>query len=285
MRNSGGTDRPRAPKTGEADRPRTRGTPAVVLAAALALLPMGGLILLGGVLTGFAPLPWANARDSAVARHAPAQEEEQPPTPRERGPHDATSRHPFNEVKKWVRVFDDPARDGWQKPAEVAAALHLEPGMTVADLGAGTGYFVEHLSKPVSPGGMVLAIDTEPEMVKYIGARAAREGLDNVVPVLAQPDDPLLPRGRIDRVLIVDMYHHIDDRLTYFGRMRKSLTSGGRVAIVDFKKKPLPVGPPPEHKLTRGFVIEEMEKAGWVLDREETFLPHQYYLVFRPSDG
>ncbi|MEE9292284.1 MAG: methyltransferase domain-containing protein, partial [Acidobacteriota bacterium] len=170
-------------------------------------------------------------------------------------------------------------------PAEVAAALHLEPGMTVADLGAGTGYFVEHLSKPVSPGGMVLAIDTEPEMVKYIGARAAREGLDNVVPVLAQPDDPLLPRGRIDRVLIVDTYHHIDDRLTYFGRMRKSLTSGGRVAIVDFKKKPLPVGPPPEHKLTRGFVIEEMEKAGWVLDREETFLPHQYYLVFRPSDG
>ncbi|MEE9293291.1 MAG: hypothetical protein V3U83_10215, partial [Acidobacteriota bacterium] len=157
MRNSGGTDRPRAPKTGEADRPRTRGTPAVVLAAALALLPMGGLILLGGVLTGFAPLPWANARDSAVARHAPAQEEEKPPTPRERGPHDATSRHPFNEVKKWVRVFDDPARDGWQKPAEVAAALHLEPGMTVADLGAGTGYFVEHLSKPVSPGGMVLA--------------------------------------------------------------------------------------------------------------------------------
>ena len=267
----------------------------MALAAALGLVPMGGLILLGGVLTGCAPAPPAAAHEpstageSSVARHAGKRDhegheaEEAPPTPRARGPHDATSRHPFNEVKKWVRVFDDPARDEWQKPAEVAAALHLEPGMTVADLGAGTGYFVEHLSKPVSAGGMVLAIDTEPEMVKYIGARATRGGLDNVVPVLAQPDDPYLPRGRVDRVLIVDTYHHIDDRLSYFGRMRKALTSGGRVAIVDFKKKPLPVGPPPEHKLTRGFVVEEMEKAGWALDREETFLPYQYFLIFRPA--
>lgn len=269
VRNSDQADRPGARKTGDTAIASARWKPAVLLVAALALVPMGGLIVLGGVLAGFATAPRAAS--------------EEPPTPRERGPHDATSRHPFNEVKKWVRVFDDPARDEWQRPADVVAALHLEPGMTVADLGSGTGYFVEHLSRPVSPGGMVLAIDTEPEMVKYIGARATRGGLGNVVPVLAQPDDPYLPLGRVDRVLIVDTYHHIDNRLGYFGTMLKALTSSGRIAIVDFKKKPLPVGPPPEHKLTRGFVIEEMETAGWTLDREETFLPFQYFLIFRPA--
>ncbi len=214
---------------------------------------------------------------------AAAAEEAEPPTAREHGPHDATSRHPFNEIKKWVRVFDDPARAKWQKPAEVVAALRLEPGMIVADLGAGTGYFVEHLARPVAPDGIVLAIDTEPEMVKYIGARAVRDRIANVVPVLAQTDDPFLPPGRVDRVLIVDTYHHIDDRLHYFGAMRRALTPGGRVVIVDFKKEPLPVGPPLEHKLSREYVIKEMKSAGWALDREESFLPHQYYLVFRNS--
>ncbi len=222
---------------------------------------------------------------AAAAQPAARQEDEPSQAPRERSPHDATSRHPFNEVKKWVRVFDDPARADWQKPEEVAAALRLKPGMIVADLGAGTGYFIRYLSKAVAPGGIVLAIDTEPAMVNYIGARAGRDGLTNVVPVLAQADDPFLPRERVDRVLIVDTYHHIDDRLNYFGRMRDSLAPGGRVVVVDFHKRPLPVGPPLEHKLERSFVVEEMAQAGWTLEREETFLPHQYFLVFGPTDG
>jgi SAM-dependent methyltransferase len=242
--------------------------------AALALL-VGTVLLVPAALSIHATGQAAEDEDDPKA--------EQAPTPRERGPHDATSRHPFNEVKQWVRVFDDPSRAAWQMPEKVVAALHLKSGMMVADLGAGTGYFIEYLSKPVSPGGVVLAIDTEPEMVKYIGARVGRDGLDNVVPVLAHPLDPFLPRGRVDRVLIVDTFHHIDDRLEYFGRMKEALVPGGRVVVVDFKKKPLPVGPPPEHKLSRDFVVEEMQKAGWELDREETFLPHQYFLSFRPS--
>ena len=104
-----------------------------------------------------------------------------------------------------------------------------------------------------------------------------------MLPVLASPDDPFLPRGRVDRVLIVDTYHHIDDRLGYFRRMKEALAPGGRVAIVDFHKRPLPVGPPPEHKLSREFVIGEMRQAGWVLSREETFLPYQYFLLFEPA--
>jgi SAM-dependent methyltransferase len=232
---------------------------------------LAAVILTGG-------LPVGVFAGAAPPHQAPPQKA----PPEQATPHDATAHHSFAEVEKWVKVFDDPERDEWQKPAEVAAALDLKPGMVVADLGAGTGYFERHLSKAVRPGGIVLAIDTEPEMVEHIGKRTRGINLDNVVPVLAAQDDPFLPRGRVDRVLIVDTYHHIDGRLEYFRAMRDALTPDGRVAIVDFHKKPLPVGPPPEHKLPRDFVVDEMKQAGWILADEKTFLPYQYFLIFAP---
>jgi predicted methyltransferase len=197
--------------------------------------------------------------------------------------HDATAHHPFTHVDQWVRVFDDPTRDRWQKPEEITASLRLAPGMVVADLGAGTGYFTAYLSKAVGPRGLVLAIDTEAEMVRHLGARARQEKTTNVLPILAAPDDPFLPQGRVDRVLVVDTYHHIDDRLNYFRRMREALSAKGLVAIVDFHKRPLPVGPPVEHKLDREFVVQEMRQAGWELAEEKTFLPYQYFLLFAPA--
>jgi predicted methyltransferase len=208
----------------------------------------------------------------AAAQTAPA-----PPS------HDATTHHPFRNVDEWVKVFDDPHRDSWQKPAAVVEALGLRAGMIVADIGAGTGYFNQHLSRAVAPKGIVFAVDTEPEMVVHMGVRALSEKTANVVPVLALPEDPFLPPGRIDRILIVDTYHHIDNRLDYFRRLKPALAPGGRVAVVDYHKRPLPVGPPPEHKLDRAFVIEEMKEAGWILSDEKTFLPYQYFLLFQPA--
>ncbi len=199
------------------------------------------------------------------------------------GSHDATVHHPFKGIDQWVRVFDDPKRDAWQKPEETVAALRIVPGMTVADLGAGTGYFNRYLSKAVGPRGMVLALDTEVEMVQHMAERNRREKLSNVLPVLVNPDDPFLPSHRLDRVLIVDTYHHIDDRLNYFRRMKEALAPKGSVVVVDYFKRPLPVGPPPEHKLGRDFVIDEMRQSGYTLAREETFLPYQYFLVFEPA--
>jgi ubiquinone/menaquinone biosynthesis C-methylase UbiE len=198
---------------------------------------------------------------------------------------DATTHHPFSDPERWAKVFDDPGRDEWQKPADVVKALGIKPGMTAADLGAGTGYFMAALSQAAGSGGVVLEIDTEPEMVGYLARRAHREALLNVVPVLALYEEPFLPKGRVDRVLIVDTYHHIDDRRAYFGRMRQSLRPGGRVAVVDFHKKPLPVGPPPEHKLEREVVVHEMEQAGYRLADEPTFLPYQYFLIFAPAQA
>ena len=204
------------------------------------------------------------------------------PAPR-RDPHDATTHHRFTGIDKWVRIFDDPGRDLWQKPAEVVGALGLRPGMIVADIGAGTGYFMGHLARGVAPGGFVLAIDTEPEMVQHMAGRAVLEKLDNAVPVLGLPDDPFLPRRRLDRVLIINTYHHIDDRLQYFERVKGALAPGGRLVVIDFHKKPLPVGPSLEHKLAREFVVEEMRQGGWRLAEEKTFLPYQYFLIFAPG--
>jgi len=199
------------------------------------------------------------------------------------GPHDATSHHSFADVERWRTVFDDPKRDAWQRPDEVVRALALWPGACVADLGAGTGYFEHHLARAVGKTGTVLAVDTEPNLVIYLRARAEKEGTRNVVPILASPDDPRLPTGVVDVILIVDTYHHLDDRLAYLRRLRTALRPGGRVVVVDWQKWELPVGPPPDHKLAREQVIDEMRTAGWALgDERADLLPYQYFLVFRP---
>jgi predicted methyltransferase len=193
------------------------------------------------------------------------------------------SDHDFADVAQWSRVFDDPARDAWQKPREVVAALALRPGMWVADLGAGTVYFSRWLDAAVAPGGVVFAVDTEPNLVAHLRARAEKEQAATVVPVLASADDPRLPPGALDLVLIVDTYHHLDGRLGYLRRLATRLKPAGRVAIVDWKKDDLALGPPPEHRLARDAVVAEMRAAGYALVGEPTMLPHQYFLLFAPA--
>jgi ubiquinone/menaquinone biosynthesis C-methylase UbiE len=205
---------------------------------------------------------------------------EPPPVRHPAEGHEATSQHSFADVIRWQAVFDDPGRAEWQKPEEVIAALALSPGMVVADIGAGTGYFLAALSRAVGPQGRVLAIDTEPNLVDHMGARAQREGLGNVFPVLAAPDNPRLADQQVDRVLIVDTYHHINDRLNYFERLRAAIKRDARVVIVDWHKRELPEGPPLEHKLAREQVTAEMHTAGYALIGESEHLPYQYLLVF-----
>ncbi len=195
--------------------------------------------------------------------------------------HDATSHHDFADVQHWVAVFDDPARDAWQRPAELVRALALRPGMVVADLGAGTGYFSRHLTDAVGPAGTVFAVELEPNLVVHLRERAEREHTPNVIPVLASADNPRLPAGGVDLVLVVDTFHHLDDRLGYLRVLRRFLRPAGRVAIVDWQKRDLPVGPPLDHKLAREQVVDEMTASGYRLIDEPDVLPYQYVLVFR----
>ncbi len=188
--------------------------------------------------------------------------------------------HRFDDPERYAREFDDPARDEWQMPDRVIATFDLKPGESVADVGAGTGYFSVRLARqPAAP--TVYAVDIEPSMLEYLKARAAREGLKNVVAVQASADSPNLP-APVDLVLIVDTYHHIANRVDYFRRLRSSLKPGGRVAIVDFKKD-APTGPPPEFRLTPEQIRVELGQAGYVGAASHDFLPRQLFLVFQPK--
>ena len=224
---------------------------------------------------------------AAVMVTATAADEPTAPTstpPPLQRPYEATARHSFADVDHWKAVFDDPTRNAWQKPAAVIAALGLRPGMSVADLGAGTGYFTGYLSAAVGKQGTVLAVETEPSLVVHLRERAEKEGAENVIPVLASFDNPRLPATGVDLILIVDTFHHLDARLAYFQQMKRFLEPEGRVAIIDWLKGERPVGPPPEHTVAREQVVEEMRTAGYALVDEPEILPYQYFLIFRPAD-
>lgn len=187
--------------------------------------------------------------------------------------------HGFTDADKWAKVFDDPARDAWQKPHDVILALALAPDAVVADIGAGTGYFSVRLAHML-PQGTVYAEDVEPDMVKHLAGRAVRDKLPNLKAVAGAFDDPKLP-GKVDLALLVDVYHHIDAREVFFKRLRESLKDGGRVAIIDFTPES-PDGPPKAMRIPAETVKAEMAKAGYAVQAEHVFLPKQFFIVFTP---
>ena len=191
-----------------------------------------------------------------------------------------TRDHSFGDSEKWAKVFDDPKRDAWQKPHEVIRALAPKPDAVIADIGSGTGYFSVRFARMV-PKGRVYGVDTEPDMVKYLAERAKREGLGNITAVKAAPGDPRLPE-RADLIILVDVFHHIENRDRYFSKLRDSLKPGGRLAVIDFRMDS-PEGPPKAARVAPAQVKAELKKAGYVLDREHGFLPNQFFLVFRPA--
>ncbi len=185
----------------------------------------------------------------------------------------------FDDAERWAQVFDDPARDAWQKPAEVIRALAPAPNATVADIGAGTGYFSVRLARAV-PQGRVYAVDVAPSMVEHLKSRANHEKLANMVALQADVADPRLPQP-VDLVVLVDTYHHIEDRETYFRKLRASLTATARLAIIDFRPDS-PVGP--RHgRIAPDVVKAELSRAGYRFATEHEFLPYQYFLVFSPA--
>lgn len=191
-----------------------------------------------------------------------------------------THEHRFSGAEGWSKVFDDPARDAWQKPHEVITALSPAPDSVVADIGSGTGYFAVRLAHFV-PKGRVYGVDTEPDMVKYLGERAKREGLRNLVSIAGRPDDARLP-AKVDLALMVDVYHHISGRESYFSKLRGSLKPGARVAIIDFRLE-APAGPPKKERIPPAQVKAELARAGYAFSKEHDFLPNQYFLVFEAS--
>ncbi len=194
-----------------------------------------------------------------------------------------TSDHDFSVAEEWSARFDSPRRKAWQKPEEVVGLLGVEVGMTVVDLGAGTGYFLSYLSHAAGDGGRVLALDPEPDMVRFMGERAEREGLTNVEPRRIPFDDPQLEPASVDRVLIVNTWHHVGERADYARKLFAALKPGGGVYVVDFTRDS-PSGPPVEERLDPEQVISELVEGGLEAAAVEETLPRQYVVAGRRPD-
>ena len=192
---------------------------------------------------------------------------------------DPAHMRPFEDVEDYIAFLDRADRAEWQKPDEVVAALGLKGSETVADVGAGSGYFSFRLARAL-PQGKVVAIDVEAEMVRHMHHKAMTEGVKNLEAVLTGQDDPAVPKGT-DLVLIVDVLHHIQGRVEWLSKASANLETGARLVIIEFREGKLPKGPPEGMKIPRKDLIELARKAGFELASEQgTLLPYQHLLLF-----
>jgi 2-polyprenyl-3-methyl-5-hydroxy-6-metoxy-1,4-benzoquinol methylase len=183
---------------------------------------------------------------------------------------------PFEEL---VAAFDDPARAEWQQPEKVLQMLGPLKGKTVMDIGAGTGYFSFPLA---NAGAHVISADVDDRFLKLIEERRVAQNLSSAqLSIRKLPfDSPKLAPAEADVVLLVDVYHHLENRPAYFRQVRAGLKPGGRLVIIDFKKHDLPVGPPASMKMTPMEIEPELKAAGFERQEvEHEALPYQYIIT------
>ncbi len=205
----------------------------------------------------------------AVSR--PAQE----PAPAEHAQQRKTSRPYTGDLS----IFDYQDRDKTLHLERVLDILGIGPGKTVADIGAGSGWFSIRAARRVTPTGLVYAVDINPEAIRYIQERAAREGTANVRTVLSQPQDPMLSAGGIDAALLLKTYHEVAEPLALLRNLHKALRPKARLGIIDRN------GNGQDHGVNRDTVIQEAGQAGYRLIGEYDFVKsdgEDYFLVFEP---
>jgi ubiquinone/menaquinone biosynthesis C-methylase UbiE len=176
-------------------------------------------------------------------------------------------------------LLETPDRDAWQKPDQIMDALGIADGAVVADLGAGGGWFTIRLARRVGPNGLVYAEDIQRLMIEAIRRRVQREGLSNVRAVTGTSDDPRLPIGVLDAVLIVDAFHEMEKPVALLRNVALALKVQGRLGIIDYRQGEGGPGPPPDERIAADVIVEAAAAAGFRVLSQETFLPFQYFLV------
>ena len=180
----------------------------------------------------------------------------------------------FDEL---IKRFESPERDAYQNPNAVLDYLGDLSEQRVMDIGAGSGYFSIKLA---TRGAKVIAADVDDRFLDYIQNRAQQEQLNHIETRKLPYDDPKLNPNEVDMVLVVNTYHHIEDRTDYFKKVKSGIADGGRLVIIDFFKADSPVGPPVNHKISIDRVVEELKKAGFSsFEVEVDLLPYQYIIT------
>ncbi|HEU5107259.1 MAG TPA: class I SAM-dependent methyltransferase [Micromonosporaceae bacterium] len=175
--------------------------------------------------------------------------------------------------------LEGPDRERWQQPDVIMDALGIHEGSSIADLGAGGGWFTVRLARRVGPNGRVYAQDVQKPMIESMERRIRREGLTNVTMVLGTEDDPKLP-APVDAALIVGVYGEVDKPVEWLKNVRRALRPAGRVGVVDFRKDGLGPGPPLDERVDEAEVVKDAEAAGLQVINRTTPLPFQYLLIF-----
>lgn len=190
------------------------------------------------------------------------------------------------DVEYWRGVFERGGREIYDRRFDILAALGLEPGMRVADIGAGTGFFSMLFAEAVGDAGQVYAVDISPEFVQAIEGRAREAGRANVAAVLGRADDATLSEHSLDLAFVCDTYHHFEYPQAMLRSIRQALRPGGEMVVVDFRRVPSESGSWVMGHVRAGEdgVRREIEAAGFALVEDRDFMQTQYYLRFRRTD-
>ncbi|HVI09164.1 MAG TPA: class I SAM-dependent methyltransferase [Candidatus Binatia bacterium] len=176
-----------------------------------------------------------------------------------------------------LSIFDSPGRDERLQINRVMDILAVVPGKNVADIGAGSGWFTVRAARRVGGSGIVYAVDINPEAVHHIEDRASKERLQNIKPILSQPDNPLLPPNSVDAVLLLKTYHEVAEPIVLLRNLRPALRPGAKVGVIDRN------GNGEDHGVAREVVIREADQAGYKLLAKYDFVKADkmdYFLVF-----
>jgi len=228
-----------------------------------------------------------------LAAPAFADQEKKPDPPRyeTRRDHDPDGIGKFYMGREIAQVMghqaagwlERPERETEEQPDRALDALGLKPGMIVADIGAGTGYMSLRMAKRVAPSGKVYANDLQPEMLRMLRENAAQAKLTNVETVLGTESDPKLPKGQMDLVLLVDVYHEFSQPQQMARKIRESLKPNGRLVLLEYRKEDPKIPIRPEHKMSVAEVKAELEPEGFVLGSVIETLPRQHILILNKS--
>jgi arsenite methyltransferase len=262
---------------------------AMLAAIKAALKPGGRLVILESVMNGQRNIardvqenrhqlaPQFVQQDALLAGFAIVRFEEQFTRPGSMAPEYLVVLAPLGPTVEAVPepVHDHAADDVWRKPDEVVAALQLRGGMTVVDLGAGPGVFTRRFARAVGPAGRAIGLDINPGAIDALKKDAASLGLANYEARLVKADDPAIPVASADVIFLSNTYHHIENRVAYFTRLRSSLKPGGRLVIVDFNAGQMAMDIPDRQQVER-----ELSAAGYRLVQSHDFLARQFFLEF-----